>query len=129
MFRVGAELVEAHRRNLMSLMLASEESLTPLALRVQHESTALARLRPLRVNRGLPLRETLAGVTAPVAAIWGDRDNFLYEGALADRLAALARVQPDAVVRIVPGAGHWLAFERADAFNPFLAENLERGAD
>lgn len=123
----GAELVEAHRTNLLALMLSGPEAVDALALRVQHESTRLARIRPMSVRRGAPLRETLVGITAPVAAIWGTKDNFMYEGAMEDRLNTLRRVQPDAVVRLVEGAGHWLAYERSDIFNAFLSENLARG--
>lgn len=118
----GPDRVAAHRANLLSLMLAHDRSAGPLALTIQHLNTSQARLRPRTVKRGAPLSETLQGLTVPVAAVWGERDNFLVGTGLNDCTAALHAAAPHAAVHILPDAGHWAQFEAAAAVNAILSE-------
>jgi len=57
--------------------------------------------------------------------MWGERDAPMNpRGPI--RARVLKEVRPDADVRIVPGAGHWAAFEAPDFVNPVLLEMLAR---
>lgn len=114
----GDSLVEAHRFNLGSLMIHDPDKVDDLAVRVQHENTLEARLRGQR-TAGVGLRVHLGLFRGKLAVLWGTCDKFLYEGALDERRAVLARHRPDAEIVMVPGAGHWLAYEAADFFNGF----------
>jgi pimeloyl-ACP methyl ester carboxylesterase len=42
------------------------------------------------------------------------------------RFAALRAVQPGAWTGVIPGAGHWVAYEAAASFNAMLLDVLHR---
>jgi pimeloyl-ACP methyl ester carboxylesterase len=69
----------------------------------------------------------LAAVSARTLLLIGDRDGVTVEHA-----AAMARAIPDAQLAVVPGADHFLTFEKADLVNrlllDFLAEPAEEAA-
>ncbi|MDI6028822.1 alpha/beta hydrolase [Corticibacterium sp. UT-5YL-CI-8] len=124
--KTGGELVDAHRTNLLRVMIGQPENIDPLAMRVQHESTFEARLKVRTLKRGKWLAETLEGFNGRVEAFWGELDTFLYEGALQIRMSTLKRLQPDAEITVLPGIGHWLAYEAADIFNGIAMEFINR---
>jgi pimeloyl-ACP methyl ester carboxylesterase len=64
----------------------------------------------------------IARMEAQVDAVWGEHDRPHPDPAL--QAAALRRLRPDAELRVVPDAGHWAMYERADAFNRILVEML-----
>jgi pimeloyl-ACP methyl ester carboxylesterase len=45
---------------------------------------------------------------------------------MAEREVLLRGHQPDIDLRYIAGAGHWVAFERAEAFNSMLTDMLDR---
>jgi 2-hydroxy-6-oxonona-2,4-dienedioate hydrolase len=45
---------------------------------------------------------------------------------LAARGDAIRALQPSAHVTVIPGAGHWVAYEAPDAFAAALARGLQR---
>ena len=62
-----------------------------------------------------------AGV--PIQGVWGERDATA--GALLHTRRDLFRaVQPGCPFHVVPGAGHWAAFEAPDEVNRILIESL-----
>ena len=68
--------------------------------------------------------EALPKVRAPVSAIYGEHDA-LYLGRLAEVREALPRWAPHwGQWHTVPGAGHWVIYEAADAFNAALQAQL-----
>ena len=79
-------------------------------------SATVTRLFPL-----LQQRSALPRVTAQLSGIWGGRDAGAYPY-LDERKRVLAEIQPGLRFEIIPGAGHWVAYEAADRFNPLLAE-------
>ena len=79
----------------------------------------------LHPHRLRPLAESLPKLRIPVNAIWGERDQIAYYK-LEDRVAALRALCPSVELRVIPSAGHWVAYEAPEAFNATLAELLER---
>jgi pimeloyl-ACP methyl ester carboxylesterase len=59
-----------------------------------------------------------------VWAIYGEEDA-LYRGKLDALRAALAQAADFRGLALVEGAGHWLQFERAEAFDKALLTALE----
>lgn len=118
--KTGAELKEAHRTNLQRTMVADPARIDELALAMQDwnashsrmDSPALIKLRPLAVS--------LPKLHIPVNAIWGERDQVAYY-TLESRIAALRVLRPGIEPRIIPSAGHWVAYEASEAFNAALA--------
>jgi len=124
--KTGAALEQAHRTNLERIMIADPLRIDALALAIQDWNTRRARLDSPALVASRPLAASLPRVRARVGAIWGERDQLAYY-TLADRVAALRALRPEAEVRIIPVAGHWAAYEFAGAFNATLAEMLRRG--
>ena len=111
-----------HRHNLLQLMLADEAAATPLAVALHAANVERDRLRRrlMLTDALVPLLPTLA---CPVQGIWGSED-VLYR----HRRPLIGRVLGTAPrfggLVLLPGAGHWVAFEAAAAFNAALGGML-----
>src|ERR1700722_18183267 len=110
-----------HRYNLNQLMIHDPEKIDELALWLQKTNHARARMRSRRFSRSGALIEALPKVKGRLDGIWGERDATAYPH-VDDRRRLLQGVQPGARFTVVPGAGHWVQFEAADAFNRIITE-------
>ena len=124
--RVAADADEeqefaTHRYNLNQLMIHDPAKIDELALWLQKTNHARARMRSRRFSRSGALVEALPKITARLDGIWGERDATAYPH-VEERRRILQDVQPAARFTIVPGAGHWVQFEAADAFNHIITE-------
>jgi pimeloyl-ACP methyl ester carboxylesterase len=111
----------AHRYNLNQLMIHDPGKIDELALWLQKTNHARARMRSRRFSRSGALVEALPKITARLDGIWGERDATAYPH-VDERARILRGFQPRARFAVVPGAGHWVQFEAAEAFNPLIAE-------
>jgi 2-hydroxy-6-oxonona-2,4-dienedioate hydrolase len=121
-----AQQDEVHRRNLAALMLHHPGSITELALRLQAANVLRDRMKGRSLSRTDVLARSLAQVNCPVHAIYG-REDALYRGKLEALEAALRLAPGFRALVLVESAGHWVQFERADAFNRALVDTLEQG--
>jgi pimeloyl-ACP methyl ester carboxylesterase len=121
----GAARIAAHRHNLAALMFAEPRNIDALALAIQEWNTQHARFRSRGFASSTSLRDAIAEASAPVALLYGERDAIAWPE-VELRFAALRAVQPEAWTGVIPGAGHWVAYEAADAFNAMLDEMLRR---
>ena len=119
------ETREVHRYNMTTLLFADPENADELALEMQVRNAARIRIRSHTSAVTSILLEALPAIRARLGAIWGARDPFLPKRD--DREALLRRFDPEIPIRIVAGAGHWVPFEGAEAFNGHLLDLLERG--
>ncbi|MDB5374705.1 MAG: Pimeloyl-ACP methyl ester carboxylesterase [Belnapia sp.] len=122
---VGEARVAAHRHNLASLMFADPAAIDPLALAIQEANSVAARFRSRGFASTTSLKDAIARCTAPVALLYGERDAIAWPE-VELRFAALREVQPTAWTGVIPGAGHWVAYEAAASFNALLADMLRR---
>jgi pimeloyl-ACP methyl ester carboxylesterase len=104
------------RQNLAVLMFAEPGRIDALAIHLQAENIRRARFRsrPFAATDGLAA--ALGRVSARLKTIWGTHD-IIARPSLAARLDALQRHHPELEVRLIEGAGHWVMYEAADAFN------------
>ncbi len=123
--KAGQERREGHRHNLAVQMIADPALIDDEALAIQDTNVTQARIRSVRFSTSTALLDALPGIRAPVTAIWGAEDA-VAKGNLPARIVAIRNAHPDAVIEIVPNAGHWVAFEAADAFNVIIADVLRR---
>jgi pimeloyl-ACP methyl ester carboxylesterase len=123
--RTGAARSEAHRVNLGRFMLADPARVDDLAVAIQDWNTVHARLKSKNFALSTGLLDAVAVATAPLGAIWGTRDATAYP-TLDARLGRLRATRPDVAVRLIEGAGHWVAYEAPEAFNAALAELMGR---
>ncbi|MEJ0068001.1 MAG: alpha/beta fold hydrolase [Pseudomonadota bacterium] len=124
-----AELAAVHRRNLGALMIADPAKIDDVAVHLQTLNTRRTFIKSRPISRTDTLRTALGQVTAQgtqINGIWGERDATAGS-ALADREKLLHEIQPGARFRVIPGAGHWVAYEAADAFNATLSGLLTTG--
>lgn len=115
------ELLGIARHNLGVLMIADKDRIDDLAIYIQYLNAPRGRVRSRRFSRTDTLLQALPRVSAPLSGIWGGRDAGAYPY-LDERKRVLKAIQPGLRFEVIPGAGHWVAYEAADRFNPLLAE-------
>jgi pimeloyl-ACP methyl ester carboxylesterase len=121
----GQERVDTHRINLNRLMIADPTKIDALALEIQDRNTVRSRLKTPTLSRSGALWRALDKVHVPVNGIWGEKDAPANPRA-PERIAAMRERRPDADVRMIPGAGHWVAYEAPETVNAMLLEMLGR---
>ena len=110
------ERAAVYRQNLAVLMFADPANIDALAIYLQAENIKRARFRSRPFAATTGLAEALAEVIAPLKTIWGTRD-VIAKPSLDARLDILRRHHPELDVRLIEGAGHWVAYEAPEAFN------------
>jgi pimeloyl-ACP methyl ester carboxylesterase len=105
-----------HRHNLNAMMLRHASSLTDEVIDLQEANVARDRMRRRRIARTDVLAKAQNNWAIPVSGIWGQEDA-LYRGAL-DKVAL--KLPNMKTLSIVPDAGHWVMFERPDAFHALV---------
>ncbi len=111
------------RRNLEILMLHDPAKVDGVAIHMQILNTTRARTRSREMGQAFRLSEVLPRVTVPMTGIWGEFDSTTYPH-IQERIDLFRALQPDFQMHVIPGAGHWVAYEAADAFNDRLLEVL-----
>jgi pimeloyl-ACP methyl ester carboxylesterase len=119
----AAEIAAVYRQNLAVLMFADPANIDALAVHLQAENIKRARFRSRPFAPTDNLARALADVSAPLKTIWGTRD-IIARPSLDARLDILRRHHPELEVRLIEGAGHWVAYEAADRFNAALLDLL-----
>ncbi|MDB5744757.1 MAG: alpha/beta hydrolase fold protein [Polaromonas sp.] len=114
-----AQRDQTHRANLAALMLFHPESITELAVRLHEANVLRDRMKGRRLARTDVLARSLAQSQCPVHAIYGAEDA-LYRGQAAALAAVLGQAPGFQALKLIEGAGHWVQFERAGAFNAAL---------
>jgi 2-hydroxy-6-oxonona-2,4-dienedioate hydrolase len=112
-----------HRHNLRALMFADDASVDGLAVALHGANVVRDRM----LNRRLMLTDAvwriLPTLRCPVSGIWGAQD-VLYRDRPAIVEDALSRAPGFRSLAWVPGAGHWVQFEAARAFDAALSAAL-----
>lgn len=119
---------ETHRENLNRLMIADRGKIDDLALAIQDWNTVRSRLRTPSLSRSGAILQAIDRLQAPLNGIWGELDAPANPQA-PRRVAALRERCPAADIRMVPGAGHWVAYEAPETVNAMLMEMLARTRD
>ncbi|NDE25817.1 MAG: alpha/beta hydrolase, partial [Betaproteobacteria bacterium] len=107
---------EAHRHNLMALMLQHERSLDALAMAVHAANVKRDRMPRRRLSSTPIVAAALPQIQCPLHVIYGEGDA-LYKGRWPE-VAALFKDQAPRLTswHLVPDSGHWVQYERPDAF-------------
>ena len=77
---------------------------------------------------GRYFRDAAGRATARLTAVWGDGDVTSFPSIEA-RIASLRTTRPDAGLRVIAGAGHWVAYEAAEEFNRLALEILREAEE
>ena len=124
----SAETNAVFHQNLAVLMFADPANIDALAVHLQAENIKRARFRSRPFAATDTLARALEHVTAPLKTIWGTRD-IIARPSLDMRLDILRRHHPELAVRRIEGAGHWVMYEAAPAFNAAFLELLREGGE
>ena len=112
-----------HRHNLRTLMLAHDDSVDELAVALHAANLPRDRLRRRQLMMTDRVARTLPSLACPVAGIWGEHD-VLCIGRHPMVHEVMATAPLPCGVQFVPDAGHWVQYERAEAFDQALAQAL-----
>ena len=113
-----------HRFNLAALMLYRLDAITELAVRLHAANVQRDRMKKRRLARTDALARALPALQSPVYAIYG-REDVLFRHQAEALESALRQAKNFKGLRLLEAAGHWVQFERADAFNTALLAVLE----
>jgi 2-hydroxy-6-oxonona-2,4-dienedioate hydrolase len=117
-------LADEARRNLQILMLHDPKNIDGVAIHMQIMNTTRARTRSRDMGIAGALSKVLPEVKVPFTGIWGEYDSTTYPY-IQERIDLFRGLQPDFQMHQIPGAGHWVAYEAAEAFNARLLEVLK----
>ena len=118
-----AEQWPAHHTNLSRMMIADVARIDDTALWIQAWNSQHARLDSRKFYRQGPLSSVIPNLSMPINAIWGSEDATTGKDIDA-REKLLRSLCPGLQFCRIEGAGHWVAYERPEAFNAVLLELL-----
>jgi pimeloyl-ACP methyl ester carboxylesterase len=118
-------LAQEARRNLEILMLHDPKNVDGIAIHMQIMNTTRAKTRSRDMGIAGALSNVLPQVRTPITGIWGEFDSTTYPY-IQERIDLFRALQSDFEMNVIPGAGHWVAYEAAKAFNAKLIEVLAR---
>ncbi|MET1755472.1 alpha/beta fold hydrolase [Novosphingobium sp. RD2P27] len=122
----GEERAAVLKANLLALMLHHPDSADELAVHMLLPNAKRARLFAADMVLPDKLLRILPEVRCRVDAIWGEFDRPHPDPALQQE--ALRTVCPDAQLEVVSDAGHWVMYERPEAFGRALEALLAQRA-
>ena len=117
------ERADVMRHNLLKMMVHHPESISEETIALQDANVSRDRMRRRRIARSDVLLQLQQRWTCPVYTFWGEHD-VLYTGRLPEVQQALQGCQLKSF-HVIPDAGHWVMYERAQAFNELVLQTLK----
>jgi 2-hydroxy-6-oxonona-2,4-dienedioate hydrolase len=117
------ERAEVMRHNLLKMMLHHPDSVADDTVVMQDANVSRDRMRRRRIARSDVLLQLQQRWTCPVYTFWGEHD-VLYTGRLNTVREALQGCRLMSF-HIIPDAGHWVMYERAQIFNELVLQTLQ----
>lgn len=122
-----AERDAAHRRNLNAMMISDVSRIDELAITIQNANAEQTRMKRAVVTTDTATQTHVPVLEAPVSFIWAERDANIGPY-MAERPQWIRRYRPGARYKIIPDAGHWVAYEQPELFNQALLDLLGQPA-
>jgi pimeloyl-ACP methyl ester carboxylesterase len=117
---------QAHRHNLLGLMLYDADQLDALAMRLHILNVARDRMTRRRLSSTPVLVPVMPQIQCPVHAIYGEHDAFYLDN-LPEVEAMYRRITPRlASWQLLQGSGHWVQYETPDVFESALQRALQQ---
>lgn len=124
--KTGQEKMDGHRHNLAALMIHDTARIDHLAVIIQDWNSDHNRFDSRPLGRAHTMQPFLERAACQRNGIWGSHDVTAYPH-MEERHKYFATL-PGFDFRIIESAGHWVAYDAADEFNPMLLEMLNRAA-
>jgi 2-hydroxy-6-oxonona-2,4-dienedioate hydrolase len=109
-----------HRANLAAIMLHQASRIDSDTVALQAANAARDRMRSRRLVTTDACALAVRALPCGFECVWGAED-VLYRDRWAEVFAACQSSPQCQGVALVPDAGHWVQYERPEAFNPLLA--------
>jgi pimeloyl-ACP methyl ester carboxylesterase len=116
-----AQIYAQQKHNLEIFMIADHAKIDDLAVHIQTTNTAQARTQSRKFARGTSLADTLPHIKARLHAVWGEQDITALPY-WEERYALLRSIRTDMPIRLLPGIGHWAAYEGPEQVVQCLTE-------
>lgn len=112
---------DAVAHNLGAFMLSRTPDPADPVVDLQIANIARARFDSRKLSFMDNLTDELAHLATPLMVAWGAQDQLPFPSieARAERVRA---ARPDAEIHIVPGGGHWVQYEAAEAVDALLTD-------
>ena len=111
-------MLRALEHNLAALMLHEQHDVDDLAMAVHEASCRRTRFHSKELSQAEGLQQILAPLPQPMLFVWGEHD---VTGVPEEIAVQLTERHSDREWCVIPGAGHWVQYERADEVNRMLA--------
>ncbi|MCY1195006.1 4,5:9,10-diseco-3-hydroxy-5,9,17-trioxoandrosta-1(10),2-diene-4-oate hydrolase [compost metagenome] len=111
------QMLAALRHNLSALMLHDQACVDALAVDLHECMCKATRFHSKALSRRPLLGEALSGFSGPTLLLWGEHDVTAQPVEAAQQLASGALHRDWC---LVPGAGHWVQYERPQEVNQLL---------
>jgi len=121
----GAQVMrEVLRHNLVNMMCANPATVTDETIDLHLYNVQRTRYdgRYVSLTPGL-MAKCLTKMTCPAQIIWGEKDALCQPNPN-PRAEECRKARPDVQIEILPGAGHWVQYEAAEAVNRLMLEFL-----
>jgi pimeloyl-ACP methyl ester carboxylesterase len=118
----SAEWDAVMHHNLLMHMLHDPAAIDEVALRIHGEACLATRFHSKTISRAGGLATSLDRYSGHLLLAWGEHDVTLVPDIVAN---ALEQSRLTCRTHTVPGAGHWVQYEAAQAVNELLASWLE----
>ena len=115
------EVREIVRHNLLQMMIADEASINDDTLTLQIANSRRTGFNSAKLSLSGLTPDHVRQATADIQLIWGAKDSLAHPNPRT-RAAVLQEVKPEIPVHLVPGGGHWVAYECANAVNDLLVK-------
>lgn len=109
--------LDALRHNLGAMMLHDPARIDGLAMTVHERMCSATRFRSKKLSRNAVLGDVLSAFQAPTLLLWGEHDVTAVPVDVAQKIAGQ---ESNRDWCIVPGAGHWVQYERPHDVNQLL---------
>ena len=120
------EIDKVVRHNLLQLMLHHPESISDETIALHCENVRNSRFHSRNLSVRISLLENLRRIGAPLQVLLGEHDTVLYPSH-EERIRAMRMAAPHLRLDMIPGAGHWMQYERSETVNRVLLEFLTEG--
>ncbi|MGO4331096.1 alpha/beta fold hydrolase [Cupriavidus sp. 2TAF22] len=117
------QMLAALRHNLGALMLHDQGSIDALAMDLHERMCKATRFHSKALSRKPLLRDALSSFSGPTLLMWGEHDVTAQAVEAAQQLASGVSHRDWCVV---PGAGHWVQYERPLEVNQLLSRWFSR---
>jgi 2-hydroxy-6-oxonona-2,4-dienedioate hydrolase len=114
----------AARHNLNEVMFANPQTVEEATVDLQLANIARARFNSRRLSWQDRIERDLSQVYVPLQLIWGEQDRMATPSVSA-RAERCRGVRPQLRLDLIPGAGHWVQYERPAEFNRVLTQFLD----